>query len=178
MQPARILLLTLLLVTALSACGDGTTTSPPTTSTEATGPTSTLPASSGSIEVSVDEVGYTFPATVCLILDGDLAQTTGAARDSAQSTEDLAGRFASGWPTTTAPLLDEIEAREAEIRAAGVATLVLAERANIRQEILDRWANDLPEGRTANIESRLDGWLEAYPAVVEEVVETCRAVSN
>jgi hypothetical protein len=153
----------------------------------------TPPASPVTTSASADEATSTSydPATVfeewdisetvCLREPGDQELLDAAVDEAARRVEQLAGRYVSGWPTTTMQSPAEHEEWERDILRGGIQALALAMLADGEEAVLQRWGDyeasyadpDGQWGPIWTISQRVDEWIAPADAVAEAVREAC-----
>jgi hypothetical protein len=182
-----LLLLTLALVTAISACGeDGGSVFEGTTAagddgSSFEGTPGTVPESAATIAIETAGGTWELPAAVCLRADGDADIVLAAAEQAAATVRSLVGHLVSGWPTTTYSLSFDFQAYEQELRAAGVTALTLAGLLGEQAALETAWEDyeqgyadsDQGWGPPDEISSRISGWRDEAATLTAAVAAHC-----
>jgi hypothetical protein len=124
---------------------------------------------------------WSIPEAACLRTADDPGLLATAVDEAAERVERLAGRYASGWPTTTMQTPDEFEEWTADILRSGIQALALAMLADSEEAVLQRWGQYEASyadrrgqwGPISTISSRVDDWVAPAHAVVGAVRDAC-----
>jgi hypothetical protein len=154
----------------------GTTPASPVTTSAAA-----VEATSTSYDAATVFEEWSITEAACLRTAEDSELLATAVDEAARSVERLAGRYVSGWPTTTIQTPDEFEEWQADILRSGIQALALAMLADSEEAVLQRWGDYEasyadPKGEwgpISTISSRVDEWVAPAVAVVEAARDAC-----